>query len=661
MADIFNEDGKYNKTDWESGDRITANKLNRIEMAIEQINDNDNQRHVEADGRLDNLEAGLTETKDKVDNIDMAYKTADTVLTNRVNSVETSYKAADTTLNNRVNSVETAYKTSETNLTNKFNNLNTAYQNAVSNLTAKFNSLETAYKAADTKMTNNINNLDAAYKAADVEIQNEINELQNSVPINVSQLINDMNYVTEDYLAGYNLLSNTIFPNKDTYFWNIWNNMRVIESNDPYYYGREGTLCIKSDAIYSDKIESGILVKLGRGTFYHNYIRVEPETAYTFSFYCKWEENIASCDYFIEYYDENMEVIEDATDILDMKELENDFNKRQSITFTTPQNAYYVICGFGHDGVITADIGNNAIFINKPAIKKGTSDVWSPESTNIPPHPGDWWNNGAAIVSNTGATSIGGHLYFHASNDDMTDGGLIAYAGDNHFFTNCGFIPAPHAAHTLGNSGAYWKEIYSQNFKVESGGLKSRSGLVELYGTDQDLRLVLQSKTTANFNCFRPDGDNVLSLGHSAHRWSQSYFTYSPTVTSDRTLKENIEYVKNENSKAVATDEVVTYKDMYDFVKDDLELATYNFKGDVDQQMNFIAQDLLYNLDGSDNKVGQMIVKPIAPPPGEDPDMEVSTLSYDSGMYMSVLAGALKESLHQIEQLKARIDELENK
>lgn len=391
MADIFNEDGKYNKTDWESGDRITANKLNRIEMAIEQINDNDNQRHIEADGRLDSLEAGLTETKDKVDNIDMAYKTADTVLTNRVNSVETSYKAADTTLNNRVNSVETAYKTSETNLTNKFNNLNTAYQNAVSNLTAKFNSLETAYKAADTKMTNNINNLDAAYKAADVEIQNEINELQNSVPINVSQLINDMNYVTEDYLAGYNLLSNTTFPNKDTYFWNLWNNMRVIESNDSYYYGREGTLCIKSDAIYSDEIQSGILVKLGRGTFYHNKIIVEPETAYTFSFYCKWEENIAGCDYFIEYYDENMEVIEDVTDIWDMKELENDFNKRQSITFTTPQNAYYVICGFGHDGVITADIGNNAIFINKPAIKKGTSDVWSPESVDV--NPGKSWGH----------------------------------------------------------------------------------------------------------------------------------------------------------------------------------------------------------------------------------------------------------------------------
>lgn len=41
--ETFNSDGSYNKTDWENGDIITADKLNKIEDAIYEINaDNDN-------------------------------------------------------------------------------------------------------------------------------------------------------------------------------------------------------------------------------------------------------------------------------------------------------------------------------------------------------------------------------------------------------------------------------------------------------------------------------------------------------------------------------------------------------------------------------------------------------------------------------------------
>ena len=55
MANMFNEDGTYNKTEWKSGDRITAVKLNKIELSLEAINNNDIERHVEADSRLDAL------------------------------------------------------------------------------------------------------------------------------------------------------------------------------------------------------------------------------------------------------------------------------------------------------------------------------------------------------------------------------------------------------------------------------------------------------------------------------------------------------------------------------------------------------------------------------------------------------------------------------
>ena len=53
----FDENGKYIKTDWKAGDKITATKLNKIEESIEAVNDNDISRHVEADARLDALEA----------------------------------------------------------------------------------------------------------------------------------------------------------------------------------------------------------------------------------------------------------------------------------------------------------------------------------------------------------------------------------------------------------------------------------------------------------------------------------------------------------------------------------------------------------------------------------------------------------------------------
>ena len=56
MANMFNEDGTYNKTEWKAGDKITAAKLNKIELSLEAINNNDIDRHVEADSRLDDLE-----------------------------------------------------------------------------------------------------------------------------------------------------------------------------------------------------------------------------------------------------------------------------------------------------------------------------------------------------------------------------------------------------------------------------------------------------------------------------------------------------------------------------------------------------------------------------------------------------------------------------
>ena len=64
MANMFNEDGTYNKTEWKPGDKISAGKLNKIESSLEAINNNDISRHVEADTRLDILEEQMANTPD---------------------------------------------------------------------------------------------------------------------------------------------------------------------------------------------------------------------------------------------------------------------------------------------------------------------------------------------------------------------------------------------------------------------------------------------------------------------------------------------------------------------------------------------------------------------------------------------------------------------
>ena len=65
MANKFNEDGTYNKTEWKPGDKITAGKLNKIESSLEAINNNDISRHVEADTRLDALEESMENSASK--------------------------------------------------------------------------------------------------------------------------------------------------------------------------------------------------------------------------------------------------------------------------------------------------------------------------------------------------------------------------------------------------------------------------------------------------------------------------------------------------------------------------------------------------------------------------------------------------------------------
>ena len=123
---------------------------------------------------------------------------------------------------------------------------------------------------------------------------------------------------------------------------------------------------------------------------------------------------------------------------------------------------------------------------------------------------------------------------------------------------------------------------------------------------------------------------------------------------SDRTKKDNIVYVGSKDSE-------FTNKDFYDFIKNDLGLATYTIKEDyattdTHTKLNFIAQDILYDYDNDCiNKVGNLIVQ------AEDAMEQQGTLQFDPDTFSSVIAGALKESIDKIEELEDKNKKLEER
>lgn len=127
---------------------------------------------------------------------------------------------------------------------------------------------------------------------------------------------------------------------------------------------------------------------------------------------------------------------------------------------------------------------------------------------------------------------------------------------------------------------------------------------------------------------------------------------------SDRGAKENIEYLNDynlPNSKASKNSNVST-NDCYEFIRNDCMLATYNHIDDDKKKINFIANDLLINNDGTDNKIGQLIVDAC-----NGSDEENNILSFDINNYLSVTVGALQQAIKKIERLEEEIETLKIK
>ena len=155
---------------------------------------------------------------------------------------------------------------------------------------------------------------------------------------------------------------------------------------------------------------------------------------------------------------------------------------------------------------------------------------------------------------------------------------------------------------------------------------------------------------------FHPHSNGNVRLGTEDQAWNIVYATNGCKTTSDRTMKENIKYLNYDEINALAdTGDDISTSDMYNFIKDDYLMATYNYINDEDKKpkVSAIAQDILYNADGSDNRIGNLIVE------CEETTKEHGYLSMNQTQLLNITIGALQQAMKEIEILKARIEELE--
>lgn len=162
-------------------------------------------------------------------------------------------------------------------------------------------------------------------------------------------------------------------------------------------------------------------------------------------------------------------------------------------------------------------------------------------------------------------------------------------------------------------------------------------------------RAVVYSDGFRTFAPVRPTSDNVPHyLGSGSNRWKTVYSVNSLNTSSDITLKENIKYLcDTPNARAIKSNEL-NIQDMYNFIRDDLFLTSYNWIEDPEKEekLGFIAQDIV------NTKVGEKII--ICNRDRDD------TLGYDSGNFEATIAGALKVNINKTEIMQKEIDTLKN-
>ena len=212
---------------------------------------------------------------------------------------------------------------------------------------------------------------------------------------------------------------------------------------------------------------------------------------------------------------------------------------------------------------------------------------------------------------------------------------------------NVGNHSHPYAPSSHSHSGSSWESL-----SLNKGYINY---LYYVNGSTTDWSVLSTAHLSPNTT------NRYLGQSGSSRRWQSAFLVSSPNVSSDATLKENIEYL-DDNSKTRRKG-LLTANQLHDFIKNDLRIAEYDYKIDPqslneccedeqklirsmnNHQIGFIAQDIV------DTEVGAKIVT-------EDFD---GILGYETGNFMAVIAGALQEEIKRREELEAKCADLENR
>jgi hypothetical protein len=216
----------------------------------------------------------------------------------------------------------------------------------------------------------------------------------------------------------------------------------------------------------------------------------------------------------------------------------------------------------------------------------------------------------------------------------------------------------PYAKDTIfiGKADNPFSDVQSKNFGLSFDGVNHGN----IYGRDG--RVTIEAKEghdiylSTAWDAIRIDADNGhltptkynrQSLGRESadYRWTKVCLLSNPDVSSDLCFKENIKYLGNSEGINTIDDNTITVNDMYEFIKNDLKLAEYNYKGFKKSTIGFVAQDI------ENSKVGKKLIH----------KNDDNKLSYDTGTRTSIIEGALKKAIEKIEELEKEIDILKAK
>ena len=310
--------------------------------------------------------------------------------------------------------------------------------------------------------------------------------------------------------------------------------------------------------------------------------------------------------------------------------------------WTDENRGYFSV---GYTNALNSD-ENGCLWLSSQGDNNGGELTFSKKVGNDVKYTNIYFNKNGSIDFKT-------DMYGANDNDDTYtyrfDSGVSTKALRCNNIRTYEIYPRTNGSCDIGSANMRYKDIYADSLSTTNNQL--RLGTVTSVGAWQTYgALAINSR---DGYVYPEKGNGQLSLGMADARFYRLYAVTAVDVSSDERCKSDIHYLEDLYEPNILGNRVdinmnITTKDMYEFIKDDLKLASYRCnvnleRGNTSVDYGFIAQDVLYT------KVGSEIVQL------EDKNNLYSNLSYNQGNYISTIAGALQEAIKEIENLKEEI------